>query len=85
CTYDREQLGCLHPVRCCSAAQQMLNNIHIKWTPSGIHPSDSLTLTYHRKENNQRATLAGEKLTFNPSVTKETMFQMASEFLQTPR
>ncbi|KAI0699470.1 ribonuclease H-like domain-containing protein [Cytidiella melzeri] len=69
CTQDRERIGCTHPLRCCSAAQQLLDNLNIKWKPNYLPPDDKLTLTRHRKDKNRRALLEGKALTFNPSVT----------------
>ena len=76
CEEDRRG-GCRDPRKCCEFAAELLEQVKPKWHPDHQPPGDELTLTTRRKTKNITAKLAGEDVTFDPSVTSDSPLEEA--------
>ncbi|KAI0716317.1 hypothetical protein C8Q76DRAFT_576198, partial [Earliella scabrosa] len=71
CSRDREVCGCTNPDRCARAARKNVENLEPLWRPQKGLNRDDLSLTPRRMEDNARAMLANNRVTFDPSVREE--------------
>ncbi|KAH9913115.1 uncharacterized protein B0H18DRAFT_888831, partial [Fomitopsis serialis] len=61
--------GCRDPDACRAAGRKLLDQIRPKWHPDFTAPSDGLSLTRRRKDQNTAALLADDDVVFDPTVT----------------
>ncbi|KAH9829014.1 uncharacterized protein C8Q71DRAFT_718783, partial [Rhodofomes roseus] len=62
--------GCKHPLGCCKAAANLLEQVRPKWHPDVEPVPDGLTLTSKCLDANTEALESEGVVTFNPSLTE---------------
>lgn len=70
CVSDRAQ-GCTNPSQCCRAAATVLADLNPKWHPYKRSHTDGFSLTRRRKDMNKDASIAGDAILFDPSLTED--------------
>jgi len=86
CTHDRS-LACRNPYRCATEALTRIHKIYPKLNPLRLgDPHDNLSLTRHRKAQNEREREQQGEIIFNPSITcKETLAECFRVFTDPKR
>ncbi|KAI0044500.1 hypothetical protein FA95DRAFT_1496977, partial [Auriscalpium vulgare] len=71
CRFDRVT-GCENPHKCAEEARARIDNILPKLSPTVRPPSDGLSLTHHRRQQNVAAKENHGRILFDPTVTCKT-------------
>ena len=70
---DREK-GCANPHKCTKMAKDLLECLAPLYNPFSNAPNDSMTLTHHCLEKNQRAVIHhSDEIILNPTVTTHSL------------